>query len=130
MSRTRAARDRALRGRGLHHRLLTGPAGVARSADHLHPQLGGDEVEHLARVLADQVQAAAAARAALVLDIDQGLDPRQVSRQSAQIAPAYSWRPRRIAAPRSGFLRRLGGRGGLLEVLQAELQLIGVELLR
>jgi len=28
------------------------------------------------------------------------------------------------------FLRRLGGRGGLLEVLQAELQLIGVEPLR
>ena len=30
----------------------------------------------------------------------------------------------------SGFLRRLGGRRGLLEVLQAELQLVGVELLR
>ena len=55
------------------------------------------------------------------LDIDQGLDPRQVSRQSAQIAPAYSWRPRRIAAPRSGFRSALGGRRGLLEVLQAEL---------
>ena len=44
--------------------------------------------------------------------------------ESAQIAPAYSWRPRRIAAPRSGFLRRLGGRGGLLEVLQAEVGLL------
>ena len=51
------AGDRPLRGRGLHHRLLAGPAAVARAADHLHPQLGRDDVEHLARVLADHVQA-------------------------------------------------------------------------
>ena len=72
----------------LHHRLLAGPAAVARAADHPHPQLGGDDVEHLARVLADDVQGPAAAGAALVLDVDQDLDPRQVRRQGAQVAPA------------------------------------------
>ena len=48
------AGDRPLRCGGLHHRLLAGPAAIAGSADHLHPQLGGDDVEHLARVLADR----------------------------------------------------------------------------
>src|SRR3954470_3571032 len=71
----------------LHHRLLAGPAAVARAADHPHPQLGRDDVEHLARVFADDVQGATAAGAALGLDIDQGLDPRQVRRQGAQVAP-------------------------------------------
>jgi len=33
-------------------------------------------------------------------------------------------------AARHPVLRRLGGRCGLLEVLQAELELVGVELLR
>ena len=35
-----------------------------------------------------------------------------------------------IAAPGCGLLRRLGRGDGLLEVLEAELQLVGVELLR
>ena len=78
--RRHPARDRALGGGGLHHRLLAAPAAVAGPADHLHPQLGGDDVEHLARVLADRVQGPAAAGAGLVLDVDQDLDPRQVCR--------------------------------------------------
>jgi hypothetical protein len=124
------AGDRPLGSGSLHHHFRAGPAAVAGAADHLHPQLGGDEVEHLAHVFADRVQRPAAAGAALVLDIDQGLDPRQVRRQAAQAASAGPRRPRSIATPRSGLLRRLGGRRGLLEVLQAELQLVGVELLR
>ena len=95
------AGDRPLRCGGLHHRLLAGPAAVAGSADHLHPQLGGDDVEHLARVLADHVQGPAAAGAALVLDVDQDLDPRQVRRQGAQIASPSPGRPRGAAAPGS-----------------------------
>jgi hypothetical protein len=125
--RRHAAGDRPLRGRGLHHRLLAGPAAVARAADHLHPQLGGDEVEHLARVLADHVHGSATARAALVLDVDQDLDPRQVRRQGAQVAsPNPGW-PRGAAPCSCLRLRRLCCRGGLLEVLQAELQLVRVE---
>jgi hypothetical protein len=124
------AGDRPLRGGSLHDCLLTGPAAVARATDHLHPQLGGDDVEHLARVLADQVQALAAAGAALVLDVDQDLDPRQVRRQGAQVASPNPGRPRG-AIPRGHLLlRRLGCRDSLLEVLQAELQLVGVEPLR
>ena len=58
------------------------------------------------------------------------LDPRQVRRQGAQVASPNPGRPRGIAAPRSGLLRRLGRGHGLLEVLEAELQLVGVEPLR
>jgi hypothetical protein len=124
------AGDRPLRSRCLHHRFLAGPAAVAGSADHLHPQLGGDEVEHLAPVLADCVQGPAAAGAALVLHVDQDLDPRQVRRQGTQVASADPGRPRG-AVPRSHLLLgRLGCRRGLLEVLQAKLQLVRVELLR
>jgi hypothetical protein len=76
------------------------------------------------------VQAAAAARAGLVRDIDQDLDPRQVRRQGAQVASPDPGRPRG-ATPRGHLLLRRLGRGhGLLEVLQAELQLVGVEPLR
>jgi hypothetical protein len=92
------AGDRPLRRGGLHHSLLAGPAAVAGPADHLHPQLGRDEVEHLAPVLADRVQGPAAAGAALVLDVDQDLDPRQVRRQGAQVAPAGPRRPRSAVA--------------------------------
>ena len=72
----------------------------------------------------------ATAGAALVLNVDQDLDPRQVRRQGAQIASPNPGRPRG-AVPRSHLLLRRLSRGhGLLEVLQAELQLVGVELLR
>jgi hypothetical protein len=124
------AGDRPLRRGRLHHRPLAGPAGVAGTADHLHPQLRGDDVEHLARVLADGVQGLAAAGASLILDVDQHLDPRQVRRQGAQVASPDPGRPRDAVPCRRLFLGRLGRGDGLLEVLQAELQLIGVEPLR
>jgi len=117
-----AASDRPLRCGRLHHRLFAGPTAVAETADHPHPQLGRHDIEHLARVLADHVQGSAATGAALVLKVNQQLEPRQVRRQGAQVAPARPWRPSSITAPRTGFLRRLGRSGGLLEVLQAELQ--------
>ena len=124
------AGDRPLRGGRLHHRLLAGPAAVAGAADHLHPQLGGDDVEHLARVLADDVQA-----------------PPQQGQLLSSTSTRTSTRGR--CAGRAPRLRRRtrGGRGvpllaatsscaasaaadGLLEVLQAELELVGVEPLR
>ncbi len=59
------------------------------------------------------------------------LDPRQVRRQGAQVAsPTHPRRPRGAAPSSHLVLRRLGRGDGLLEVLQAELQLVGVELLR
>jgi hypothetical protein len=114
----------------LHHGLLAGPAAVAGAADHLHPQLRRDEVEHLARVLADRVQGSTAAGTILVLDVDQGLNPRQVRRQGTQVASSNPGRPRGAAPCRHLLLRRHGRGHGLLEVLQAELQLVGVEPLR
>ena len=124
------AGDRPLRGGGLHHRLLAGPAAVAGAADHPHPQLGRDDVEHLARVLADDVQGPAAAGAALVLDVDQRPRPAAGAPAGRPGCVAGPGRPRGAAPCRHLLLRRLGGGRGLLEVLQAELQLVGVELLR
>ena len=63
-------------------------------------------------------------------DIDQNLDPRQVRRQSTQVASPNPGRPRSAAPRRHLLLGRLRCSGGLLEVLQAELELVGVELLR
>jgi hypothetical protein len=114
----------------LHHPLLAGPAGVAGSADHPHPQLRRDDVEHLLAILADHVQRPATAGAALGLEVDQHLDPRQVRRQGAQVASAARG-GRGVPLLAVHLLpRRLGGRRGLLEVLQAELELVGVEPLR
>ena len=124
------AGDRPFRGRGLHHRALASPAAIAWATDHLDPQLRGYDVEHLFLALADGVQRPAAAGAALVVDVDQDLDPRQVRRQGAQIASPSLWCPRGAAPCSHLLLRRLGGRHGLLKVFQAELELVGVELLR
>jgi hypothetical protein len=81
-----AAVDRSFRCRCLHDRLFTGPAAIARAADHSHPQLGGHIVQHLRLVFADQMQRTAAAGTGLVLDIDHQLDPWQMRRQCAAIA--------------------------------------------
>jgi hypothetical protein len=53
-----------------------------------------------------------------------------VRRQGAQVAPPDPGRPRGAVPRGQLFLRRLGRGHGLLEVLQAELELVGVELLR
>ena len=87
-------------------------------------------IEQLARVLADRVQGPAAAGAALALDVDQHLDPRQVRRQGAQVASPNPRCPRGAAPCRQLLLGRLGRRRGLLEVLEAELELVGIEPLR
>ena len=73
--------------------------------------------------MADDRHHAAAARARGVVRLQRHLDPRQVRRQRAAVGPALG-RPRllqrRIAPLRFGLA--LGD--GLLEVLQAELQLL------
>jgi hypothetical protein len=122
------AGDRPFGSGCLHHRLLAGTAGVAGSADHLHPQLRRDDVEHLARVLADHVQAPPQ-QGQLLSSTSTSTSTRG---RCAGKAPRLRRRPGAAegAAPRHLLLRRLGGRGGLLEVLQAELQLVGVEALR
>ena len=73
---------------GLHERVLAGPAGVTRAADHQNPELRRHHVEALGYVLADLVQDARAARAGGAVDVDEGLDPQQVGRQSPAIGAA------------------------------------------
>ena len=122
--------DRPLRCRRLDHSALAGPAAVARPADHLHPVLRRDDVEHLRAVFADDVQRPAAARAGLVLDVDHDLDPRQVRRQCAAVASGRWARGRRLGRRASRLLGGSDCSDGLLEILETELQLIRVELLR
>jgi hypothetical protein len=72
------ALDQPGRSGGLHHDVLAGSAGVFGPADHQNPDLGGHDVEALGHVLADAMHRAGAARACRALDVNQGLDPRQV----------------------------------------------------
>jgi hypothetical protein len=69
-----------LRCERLHHRALAAAALVTRTADHVDAVQCGDDVEHLRDVLADHMHGAAAAWAALVLDINDDLDPWQMWR--------------------------------------------------
>ena len=72
------------------------PAVVTRAADHQKPELRRHHVEALRHVLADLVQGARAARIGGSVDIDEGLDPRQVGRQRPAIGAALE--------PRAAFL--------------------------
>jgi hypothetical protein len=113
----------------LHNSALAGAASVAWPAHHLHAQLGRNQIEHLAAIVADHVQRAAAAGAFLALDVDDDLVARQVCGQRTAIAVS------RLCAPASlrRFCRVFGGvafGGTLLLILQDELQLINVQLLR
>jgi len=74
--RRHAAVDRSFRRSRLHHGALAAAASIAWPAHHLHAQLGRHQIEHLAAILADQVQCATTARAVLVLDVDDDLVAR------------------------------------------------------
>ena len=74
--------------RRLNHDVLTLPAGVFGSPDHQNPELGGDDVETLSAIFADDVQQPTAARAVLIFNIDYHLDTRQVARQRASVRAA------------------------------------------
>ena len=103
-------------------RCLAGAAGVARPADHQHPELHRHHVEALGHVLADLVQGARAARAGGAVDVDEGLDPRQVGGQCPAVGAA-------LGSP-GRLLGRLGLLGGvargldLLGLLQPEQELV------
>jgi hypothetical protein len=110
-------------GRLLDDAALAGAAGVFRPAHHQHPELRGNDVEPFADVLADPVQRAFAAGAGLVIDVDEGLDARQMHRQGAAVdaplARSFRARSRRL---RLGLGRRL--RLALLDLFERQQQLI------
>ena len=81
-----AAVDRLFGRRRLNHRALASPATVTRTDDPLHPILNRNDVEHLLLRLADLVQTAATAWAALVGDVDDHINARQMRRQTAAVA--------------------------------------------
>lgn len=72
------------RGR-LYDRARTVATGVFGPADQQYAELLRDHIESLRDILADRVKRAAAARATLVIDIDDHLDPRQMVGQRAAI---------------------------------------------
>ena len=71
--------NRTLRGWRLNDSPFAHPAAIARPADHAHPQLGGDVVQHLGAVFADPMQSGAATGAGFVVDIDEDFDPWQIA---------------------------------------------------
>ena len=73
---------------GLHDTIFATPAGVFRAAGDEHPELRRHDVQPLTLVLADPVQLALAARAGLVVDVDDDLDPRQMRRQRSAVDTA------------------------------------------
>ena len=98
-----AALDQPRRRRRLDDDVLASAAGIFGSAHDQHSELRRHDVEPLADVLADLVKLAPAARAGLVLNVDDRLDARQMRRQrSAVRAPlARRRRPlRRRSLPR------------------------------
>ena len=121
-----AAFDDPCRRRSLDDRALTRTAAIARTAGNQHAEGGGDDIEAFSHILADLVECAAAAGTGLIFDIDDLLDPLEMGRQRPAVG---------LARP---FALRLGHRGiscGVhaakrrLDILQGELELIGVELL-
>jgi hypothetical protein len=80
--------DQPRRCRRLHHDVLAGSTGVFGSPDHQNPELGWHDVEPFGAILADHMQRSAAAGAAVILNIDHHLDPRQVAWQRATIGLA------------------------------------------
>ena len=117
-----AALGQPHRCRGLHDRVPAGAAGVARAADHQHPELHRHHVEALGDVLTDPVQGTRAARTGDAVDIDEALDPRQVGGQRPTVRAPLD--PPGLVL---GGLRFLGGKArglDLLGLLQPEPELI------
>src|SRR5262249_34501474 len=79
--RRQATLDQPRRRRCLKYHFLTLAAGIFGPAHHQRSELGRDYVEPFGNVFADPMQGTGAAWAALVLDVDDLLDPRQMCRQ-------------------------------------------------
>ena len=98
-----AALDQTRRSRRLRDAFLAGAASVFWPPRHQHAELRWNDIEPFGDVLADPVKLALAARAGLVVDIDDGFDARQMGGQRAAIAPAPA---RGFGAGRRGFAFR------------------------
>ena len=117
--------------RGLGHGAGAAAAGVLRPDGHDHPEPGGGDVEPFAAIFPDPHHGPAAAGAKRALGLENALDPWQLLRQPAKMAPGRgSLRARPRPRHAGGGLGRLDLRHGSLEVLEGELPLVHAQLLR
>ena len=123
------ALDQPFRRRRLHHRLLAGPAGIFGTVRHDHPELRRDHVEPLRGLLADHMHGRPAAGAIRVFRLDRHIDARQMGGKRAAIGAALVGARscgRRVLLVVVGLVAG----NGLLDVLERQKQLLGIELLR
>jgi hypothetical protein len=122
-----AVLDQPLRCRRLGHFACAGAAGVFGTARNDHLQLHRDDIEPFGDILANPVLEPAAARAGLVLDVDDDLFARQMRRQCAAI-DLPSACGGLLLRRRTVVLRRsLRCRERLLHIFQPQRQLVRIE---
>jgi hypothetical protein len=123
--RGQPALDQPRRRGRLDHRALAGPAAIPGPAGDDHPELRRGHVEPFGDLLADPVHRAATAGTGLVAGLDDDLFARQMLGQSAAVATTLP-DARRFERRVGPFLIRLALGQGLLEVLEGQLELIGM----
>jgi hypothetical protein len=119
------ALDQPLRCRRLDHRLLAGAAGVFGTMRHHHAELCRDHVEPLRGLLTDLMHGRPTAGAARILGCDRHVQARQMGGKRAALAAALL----AAAARRRRSLLVAGclvGRNGLFDILERQLQLLGI----
>lgn len=117
------ALDQPRRRSRLHHPVLAGSTRIFGSTHNKHAELGRDDIESFADILANPMQRIAAARADMVVDVDHHLDARQMGRQRSTVDAALGG----AACPlgwRHRFVLGLSARRCLLDFFEAEWQLI------
>jgi len=120
-------RDQPRRGRRLCNAIGAGAAGILRTAGDDDAELGGDDVEPLRDVLANAMQAAAAG-AGQAVRLDDLFDARQVLGQRSTIGGTRFGGA--LGGPILGILFGMDHRHGRFEVLQRQLELVRIALLR
>ena len=123
------ALDQPLRCRRLNHATRAGPAGIFGTMRDDHAELRRNDVEPLRRLLADHVHCRMAARAVGVFRCNRHVDVRQMGRKRTPMGAALLGA---LASARGILLvlGRLVGGHGLLDILDRQLQLFRIELLR
>lgn len=110
----------------LHHCVLARAAAIARAPGHQHAEGGGHDIEAFGNILADLVQRTAAAGTGLVLDIDDLLDPLEMSGQRSAVGLARAFA---LGLWRCFITRGLRAAQRRLDILQRQFELIGIQLL-
>ncbi len=110
----------------LHDRVLARAAAIARAPGDQHAEGGGDDIKALGDILADLVERAAAAGAGLLLNIDDLLDPFEMGGQRSAVGLARALAP---CLGHCGISCGMHAAKRRLDILQRQLELIGIELL-